>query len=135
VFCIVFLADPDANRASFQWQPSYPSVESFLATCAAPENDSMKIRAEPYKEFFSRFVDELPKWREERLPGARAAQSTYDKVGLTRKLRDLFIKPVYRWLTICQHSAPNFLDDKLLSGGGISPSLYHATTVRAFLTS
>lgn len=68
---------------ALQWQPknSNPSAEAFVRECrtTSVDLDIMGTRASYHQERIAELVKRFPQWREERLPGARAFQSTYDK--------------------------------------------------------
>ncbi|THH18097.1 hypothetical protein EW146_g2829 [Bondarzewia mesenterica] len=65
-----------------RWRPSYPSVETFLHACQTTE-DPLRIREALYMPRFLSIIQQMPKWKQERFPPPRVAQSQYDKVGLT----------------------------------------------------
>ncbi|KAI6153365.1 hypothetical protein BKA82DRAFT_3971276 [Pisolithus tinctorius] len=71
-------------------RPSSPDVETFVKECRTLplDHDIMGIRGTYHTQRVAELVENLKKWREERLPGVRAFQSTYDRVGVT----------VCRWL-------------------------------------
>ncbi|KAF5337321.1 hypothetical protein D9611_003207 [Ephemerocybe angulata] len=80
------------------WQPSYPSIETFLTACNE-SSDPLQIRQAIYQGHVASAVENLLKWREERLPPPRVNQSEYDKVGLT----------ILQWLWISAHGPPAHL--------------------------
>ncbi|KAG8924341.1 hypothetical protein FRC02_010498 [Tulasnella sp. 418] len=66
---------------SIQWHPRYPSAAALLEA-SMNENDPLFIRGPKYLPQVLAYVEQLPKWREERLPPPRVSHSTYDRVGL-----------------------------------------------------
>ncbi|KAJ7456675.1 hypothetical protein FB451DRAFT_613190 [Mycena latifolia] len=68
-----------------QPRPSYPTTEVFLKECrtSAVDHDIMGMRGYYHKERINELVKSFHLWREERIPGVRAFQSTYDRVGIT----------------------------------------------------
>lgn len=74
-----------ASKIKRQPKPSIPSAEVFVRECRTTsiDFDILGMRGIYHRtrvqELAQRFLD----WRAERLPGARAFQSTYDKVGTT----------------------------------------------------
>ncbi|KAI0067754.1 hypothetical protein BV25DRAFT_1834775 [Artomyces pyxidatus] len=85
-----------------RWRPSYPSVEAFLQACEAIE-DPLCIRTSAYTSRVADYTGRFPSWKEERLPPPRVNQSEqraqYDKVGLTRILR-------WMWISFYSPQAP-----------------------------
>ncbi|KZT40114.1 hypothetical protein SISSUDRAFT_983884 [Sistotremastrum suecicum HHB10207 ss-3] len=74
--------DHDEVRA---WtpKPSLPTPEVFVRECREePVGDVMGIRSAYHLPRIMVLVDQFPIWRQDRLPGTRAFQSTYDKVGI-----------------------------------------------------
>lgn len=65
-----------------EWRPVYPSAAAFVQACRA-EVDPLRIRDAKYMDRIMQIVEQLPHWRNERLPPPRVSQSQYDKVGLT----------------------------------------------------
>ncbi|THH09871.1 hypothetical protein EW145_g1718 [Phellinidium pouzarii] len=59
---------------SCEWNPSYPSVDAFLAACNK-DSDPLGIRRPRHIEHINQLVNELPTWRLERLPHPRVNQS------------------------------------------------------------
>lgn len=53
----------------------------------------MSIRTVSQADRFEKLLNNLPRWREERLPGARAIHSTYDRAAST----------VLKWLFLALH--------------------------------
>ncbi|KAJ8514936.1 hypothetical protein ONZ45_g7571 [Pleurotus djamor] len=76
-----------AFSAKIKWlpKPSLPTVESFVKECRILpiDYDIMSMRGYYHKERIKELVRKFAEWRELRLPGARAFQSTYDRVGVT----------------------------------------------------
>lgn len=74
------------NHVYFQWQPkpTIPTVEVFVKECriVPAEFDIMGIRGVYHKERVLELVDRFKVWREDRVPGVRAFQSTYDRCSL-----------------------------------------------------
>ncbi|KAI8995384.1 ARM repeat-containing protein [Trametes punicea] len=67
---------------SAQWRPVYRTAQEFVSACAVV-HDPLHIREARYIGRISQIVNQLPAWKEERLPPPRVSQSQYDKVGLT----------------------------------------------------
>ncbi|KAG6902315.1 hypothetical protein C0995_001694 [Termitomyces sp. Mi166 len=65
-------------------KPSLPTPEVFVKECqVVPQDfDIMGMRGVFHKERVDELVSRFGVWRNERLPGVRAYQSTYDRVGL-----------------------------------------------------
>ncbi|KAF6766226.1 hypothetical protein DFP72DRAFT_838774 [Ephemerocybe angulata] len=87
-----------ANAGTDYAEPSYPSIETFLTACNE-SSDPLQIRQAIYQGHVASAVENLLKWREERLPPPRVNQSEYDKVGLT----------ILQWLWISAHGPPAHL--------------------------
>ncbi|KIK95621.1 hypothetical protein PAXRUDRAFT_826811 [Paxillus rubicundulus Ve08.2h10] len=68
-----------------RWRPSYPSTAALLAACCDTK-DPLGIRESVFDDRFQQVLQNLPKWKDQRLPPPRVAQSQYDKVGLTMLL-------------------------------------------------
>ncbi|KAJ7630634.1 hypothetical protein FB45DRAFT_1027837 [Roridomyces roridus] len=66
-------------------RPSFPSTEVFVKECRIlpVDYDIMGMRGYYHKARIAELVTKFPVWREERAPGSRAFQSTYDRVGIT----------------------------------------------------
>ncbi|EMD41658.1 hypothetical protein CERSUDRAFT_110231 [Gelatoporia subvermispora B] len=64
--------------------PSIPTTEVFVRECrtASPNQDILGIRGVYHKDRVLELTQKFEVWRNERLPGARAIQSTYDRVGI-----------------------------------------------------
>lgn len=83
---------------SIKWQPKPTSldVETFVRECreVTDDVDIMGICGTYHTSRVLELVDNFKVWREQRLPGVRAHQSTYDRVGIV----------VCRWLFLSVHS-------------------------------
>ncbi|KAG1826229.1 uncharacterized protein BJ212DRAFT_1444172 [Suillus subaureus] len=81
-----------------KWQPKPTSldVEAFVRECREVTDDAdiMGICGTYHTSRVLELVDNFKVWREQRLPGVRAHQSTYDRVGIV----------VCRWLYLSVHS-------------------------------
>ncbi|KAG5652289.1 hypothetical protein H0H81_005549 [Sphagnurus paluster] len=66
-------------------RPSLPTTEVFIKECRVlpVDFDIMGMRGVYHKDRVLELVERFKVWREERLPGVRAFQSTYDRVGVT----------------------------------------------------
>jgi proteasome activator subunit 4 len=75
-----------------------PTVEAFVRECRLlPHSDDiMSIRTVSQASRFQELLEKLPQWREERLPGARAIRSTYDRAAST----------ILKWLFLALHDVP-----------------------------
>jgi proteasome activator subunit 4 len=64
-----------------QPKPSVPSAEIFVRECRtlAMDLDILGMRGIYHRTRVEELVERFPEWRAERLPGARAFQSIYDK--------------------------------------------------------
>ncbi|KZW02065.1 hypothetical protein EXIGLDRAFT_736784 [Exidia glandulosa HHB12029] len=82
-----YVADSMEISGKVRWKPnpSVPSVEVFVKECRTkgPDFDIMGIRNGYHMKRVLDLVEQFPKWRKERLPGTRAFQSKYDRVGIT----------------------------------------------------
>ncbi|KAI0050704.1 hypothetical protein FA95DRAFT_1581074 [Auriscalpium vulgare] len=98
---------------------SIPTAEVFVRECRTMsiDFDIMGIRGTYHRDRVNELVQRFPEWRAKRLPGSRAFQSTYDKVGTT----------VCRWLfqTIHDTNAPSVFDYIL----PLMPELFRFTEV------
>jgi proteasome activator subunit 4 len=65
-----------------KWRPAYSSAKALLENCG-PDRDPFHVRDSTHMSRILNLVERFPKWKAERLPGARVSHSTYDKVGLT----------------------------------------------------
>ncbi|OCH96655.1 hypothetical protein OBBRIDRAFT_787227 [Obba rivulosa] len=65
-------------------KPSIPTTEVFVRECrtTSPDDDIMGIRGTYHMGRVLELVNNFEVWRKERLPGVRAFQSTYDRVGV-----------------------------------------------------
>ncbi|TFK30307.1 hypothetical protein FA15DRAFT_662249 [Coprinopsis marcescibilis] len=82
-----FIGELLAFSQNIKWQPR-PSLqvpEVFVRECEKlpPDHDIMGLRGTYHKERVLELVDRFKDWRNERVPGVRAFQSTYDRVGIT----------------------------------------------------
>lgn len=68
---------------SIQWtpRPSLPTTEVFVKECrvVSQDFDIMGMRGEFHRERVNELVHRFGVWRNERFPGVRAFQSTYDR--------------------------------------------------------
>ncbi|KZP32253.1 hypothetical protein FIBSPDRAFT_907345 [Athelia psychrophila] len=73
-----------SGKIKWQPQPSIPSAEIFVRECltVSVDVDIMGMRGTYHKDRVSRLVENFKVWRAERIPGVRAFQSTYDRVGI-----------------------------------------------------
>jgi len=74
-----------ASKTKRQPKPSLPTAEVFVRECRTTpiDFDLLGMRGIYHRVRVQELVQRFPEWRAERLPGARAFQSTYDKVGTT----------------------------------------------------
>jgi proteasome activator subunit 4 len=74
-----------SGKIKWQPRPSYPTTEVFLRECRTLpiDYDIMGTRGTYHQERVLELVEKFKVWRKERVPGVRAFQSTYDKVGIT----------------------------------------------------
>jgi len=74
-----------ASKIKRQPKPSIPSAEVFVRECRTVpiDFDILGMRGVYHQTRVQELVQRFLEWRAERLPGARAFQSTYDKVGTT----------------------------------------------------
>nr|GAT49743.1 membrane protein [Mycena chlorophos] len=65
--------------------PSQPTTEIFLRECRVlpVDHDIMGMRGYYHGPRIAELVQKFHVWREERVPGVRAFQSTYDRMGVT----------------------------------------------------
>ena len=75
-----------------------PTVEAFVRECRLlpRSEDIMSIKTVSQASRFQELLEKLPRWREERLPGARATRSTYDRAAST----------ILKWLYLALHDVP-----------------------------
>jgi proteasome activator subunit 4 len=82
-----YISELLAFATKIKWQPklSVPSAEIFVRECRTVpiDFDILGMRGIYHRTRVQELVQRFPEWRAERLPGARAFQSTYDKVGTT----------------------------------------------------
>ncbi|KAL4243081.1 BLM10 family protein [Abortiporus biennis] len=83
---LAFISDMMTFSGKIMWRPnpSIPTTEVFLRECRtlSPESDIMGSRGLYHTDRVSELVVDFATWREKRLPGVRAFQSTYDRVGV-----------------------------------------------------
>ncbi|KAF7339921.1 Membrane protein [Mycena venus] len=74
-----------SSKIKVQPRPSHPTTEVFLKECRIlpVDYDIMGMRGYYHRERIADLVKKFPVWREERIPGVRAFQSVYDRVGIT----------------------------------------------------
>jgi proteasome activator subunit 4 len=74
-----------------------PSAEVFVRECRtlSVDGDVMGLRGTYHLARVQELVRKFPEWREQRLPGTRAFQSTYDRIGVS----------VCRWLFLMLHDS------------------------------
>ncbi|KAI0067819.1 hypothetical protein BV25DRAFT_1794335 [Artomyces pyxidatus] len=108
-----------ADKVKRKPTPTVPIAEVFVRECRTTplDGDIFGMRGNYHKIRVAELVERFPVWREERLPGARAFQSTYDKVGTT----------VCRWLfqTVHDTNAISVFDYVL----PLMPELFRFTEV------
>ncbi|GLB36425.1 putative protein with domain of unknown function (DUF3437) [Lyophyllum shimeji] len=82
-----YIAEILAFTQKIKWspKPSAPTTEVFVKECRdlPAEFDIMGMRGVFHKDRVLELVDQFKVWREKRLPGVHAFQSTYDRVGVT----------------------------------------------------
>ncbi|KAL5535214.1 BLM3_1 [Sanghuangporus sanghuang] len=82
-----YIADALEYSSKVKWQPnlSVPRPEVFVRECRvlSQDVDIMGIRSTYHLGRVQELVENLKIWREERIPGTRAFQSKYDRVGVT----------------------------------------------------
>jgi proteasome activator subunit 4 len=77
-----YIAELLAFSAKVKWRPkpSVPTAEKFIIESrTGNSSDIMGIQDGYHAARISELLKKFPVWREERLPGVRAFQSTYDK--------------------------------------------------------
>ncbi|KNZ79712.1 Proteasome activator complex subunit 4 [Termitomyces sp. J132] len=81
---LAFTQKIKASASNISPKPSLPTPEVFVKECqVVPKDfDIMGMRGVFHKERVDELVHRFGVWRNERLPGVRAYQSTYDKVGI-----------------------------------------------------
>ncbi|KAI0828367.1 hypothetical protein BC628DRAFT_1417934 [Trametes gibbosa] len=72
------------GKITWRPNPSLLTPETFVRECRILPKvvDIMGIRGLFYEERVQELVKQFPIWRKERLPGVRAFQSTYDRIGM-----------------------------------------------------
>ncbi|KAI0374438.1 hypothetical protein BV20DRAFT_1049238 [Pilatotrama ljubarskyi] len=83
---LAYFSEIFAFCGKIMWRPS-PSLltpETFVRECRTLPGfaDIMGVHGVFYEERVMELVKQFPVWRKERLPGVRAFQSTYDRVGI-----------------------------------------------------
>ncbi|CCA68831.1 hypothetical protein PIIN_02692 [Serendipita indica DSM 11827] len=83
------------DKIMWQPQPSVPTAETVVRECQAMSDldDIFSIRRPHHHSRFKELIQQFGKWREERLPGARAIHSRYDRTAAT----------VLKWLFLGLH--------------------------------
>ncbi|GBE78103.1 hypothetical protein SCP_0109850 [Sparassis crispa] len=73
-----------SGKTMWRPSPSIPTAETFTRECrtSSLEDDIMGIRDVYHRGRVLELVDKFRVWRDQRLPGVRAFQSTYDRVGI-----------------------------------------------------
>lgn len=73
------------DRIKCQPRPSIPRVDVFVKECRVlpVDFDIMGMRGTFHQKRIQGLVESFKIWREERIPGIRAFQSKYDRVGIT----------------------------------------------------
>ncbi|KAF8998336.1 hypothetical protein BDZ89DRAFT_1105652 [Hymenopellis radicata] len=73
-----------ADKIKWSPRPTIPSAEVFVKECRVlpVDYDIMGMRGAYHKIRVSQLVVNFAQWREERIPGVRAFQSKYDRVGI-----------------------------------------------------
>ncbi|KAM5538277.1 hypothetical protein V8D89_008164 [Ganoderma adspersum] len=83
---LAYFSEILAFTGKIMWRPN-PSLltpETFVRECRTLSEtaDILGIRGTFHQDRVSELVKQFPIWRAERLPGVRAFQSTYDRVGI-----------------------------------------------------
>ncbi|KDR84809.1 hypothetical protein GALMADRAFT_217878 [Galerina marginata CBS 339.88] len=82
-----FISEILAFSQNVKWQPrpSLPTAEVFISEChTLPiDYDIMNMRGTYHKARVDELVERFKEWRTARVPGVRAFQSKYDRVGIT----------------------------------------------------
>ncbi|KAL0950828.1 hypothetical protein HGRIS_007590 [Hohenbuehelia grisea] len=82
-----YIGEMLAFSAKIKWRPkpSIPSVDVFVKECRVLplDYDIMSMRGYYHAERIQGLVQDFKVWREQRIPGTRAFQSAYDRVGIT----------------------------------------------------
>ncbi|KAJ3811833.1 hypothetical protein F5876DRAFT_38753 [Lentinula aff. lateritia] len=108
-----------ADKINWQPRPSLPTVEVFAKECRAlpVDYDIMGVRGNYNQGRVAELVRDFKIWREERVSGARAFQSKYDRVAIL----------VCRWLFQVVHDTNAIcVFDYILP---LMPELFHFTEV------
>jgi proteasome activator subunit 4 len=73
------------DRIKYHPRPSLPTTEVFVKECRIVplDFDIMGMRGSFHRKRITDLVEDFKVWREERVPGVRAFQSKYDRVGVT----------------------------------------------------
>ncbi|KAL7285721.1 hypothetical protein ACG7TL_000826 [Trametes sanguinea] len=83
---LAYFSEIFAFCGKVMWRPnlSLLTPETFVRECRTSPRfaDIMGSRGTFYEERVMELVKQFPVWRKERLPGVRAFQSTYDRVGI-----------------------------------------------------
>ncbi|PVF98837.1 hypothetical protein CPB86DRAFT_757643 [Serendipita vermifera] len=92
-----YIADALELFDKIMWQPkpTVPTTEAFVRECHTlyESQDIMSIREGSQLSRFKKLLPELERWRTERLPGARAIHSQYDRAAST----------ILKWLFLGLH--------------------------------
>jgi len=87
-----YVAELMAFTGRLKWAPapSIPTAEAFVveSRTTSLDHDLMGIRGTYHSSRVHEVAEKFNEWRDERIPGVRAFQSTYDRVGIS----------VCRWL-------------------------------------
>ncbi|KAF9472467.1 hypothetical protein BDN70DRAFT_886944 [Pholiota conissans] len=82
-----FISEILAFSQNIKWRPrpSIPTPEVFVQEChmAPMDNDIMSMRGTFHQGRIEELVGKFKEWRIARVPGVRAFQSSYDRVGVT----------------------------------------------------
>ncbi|KAF8887958.1 hypothetical protein CPB84DRAFT_1816581 [Gymnopilus junonius] len=80
-----FISEILAFSQNWQPKPSLPTTEILVKECQSLpiDYDIMSIRGSYHKPRVDELVERFKVWRDARLPGVRAFQSKYDRVGVT----------------------------------------------------
>ncbi|KAI1797633.1 hypothetical protein LXA43DRAFT_1126323 [Ganoderma leucocontextum] len=83
---LAYFSEILAFTGKIMWRPN-PSLmtpETFVRECRtlSESADILGIRGTFHQHRVTELVEQFPTWRSERLPGVRAFQSTYDRVGI-----------------------------------------------------
>ncbi|EFI28576.1 membrane protein [Coprinopsis cinerea okayama7 len=82
-----FIGEILAFSQNIKWQPrpSLQTPEVFVRECQVlpADHDIMGLRGTYHKDRVAELVERFKVWRQQRVPGVRAFQSTYDRVGIT----------------------------------------------------